>query len=170
VTVSIDSIVSLDRRPDDHVRVSRYGQAARFTVRPTRRRFLGGALLAGVGVGLSTFGLLPPARNARAHPGADDLWYDWSAGPCISYAVDHECNPGCGPSMVLADACIPGYWHHRADESYNGAWWSLRPNECYGGYWDAWDWIGPCGTRYRCHDGWVSTGFGSAKSICRSVV
>jgi hypothetical protein len=170
MSVNVEEIISFHERPATSTPARRKAESSPFSagLPSTRRRFIRRALLAGTGVGLASLSVFPPVRQAKAE--GYDLWYDWSTGPCLSYAQDHECNPACGPSSVQSNACSPGSWSHRNGEYYAGVYWQLRPNECYGGFYDGWDWIGPCGTRYRCHDGWGSTTGGSFKTICRTVV
>jgi len=94
-------------------------------------------------------------------------------GRCPSYASDHKCSPGCGPSTIFADSClISGTYtgFHKND----GVTWKLRPNQCFSGGYDGWLWQyqGACGAcacsvERRCHDGYRYTTSGWVKSICR---
>lgn len=128
-----------------------------------RRRFLQAATVAG----FAALGVFSAARQAYA-----DGYEIWE-GECPSYAADHDCSPGCGPSTVFADACVTAGTYvgfHKDD----GQTWTLRPNQCYAGTYDGWLWRfdGPCGTcgcgiERRCHDGYRNTGSGWVRSICR---
>jgi hypothetical protein len=142
-------------------------------LRSNRRRFLERCAAAGVAFGLGTLAQLPPARRAFAsHVGNNP--YEIKSLPCPSYAADHNCSPGCGPSAPSTNYCAPdGHWagYHRNA----GLEWKVRPNECYGGWADGWRWsYGSCGqcsrniTR-RCHDGWRcdSNGANCFRTICR---
>ncbi|GAA1905493.1 hypothetical protein GCM10009716_14240 [Streptomyces sodiiphilus] len=129
----------------------------------SRRR----AVQAATAVGFAALGVFSAARQAYA-----DGYEIWE-GACPSYAADHDCSPGCGPSTVFADACVTAGTYtgfHKND----GTTWTLRPNQCYAGTYDGWLWrfSGPCGTcgcgiERRCHDGYRNTGSGWVRSICR---
>ncbi|WDZ82933.1 peptidoglycan-binding domain-containing protein [Micromonospora cathayae] len=121
---------------------------------------------AGTAVGMAALSVFPAARRAYA-----DGYTIY--GSCPSYASDHNCSPGCGPSTIFADACnTSGTYlgYHKND----GTTWILRPNECYSGTYDGWLWHyqGPCGAcacsvERRCHDGYRKTSAGWVRSICR---
>ncbi|HEY0699716.1 MAG TPA: peptidoglycan-binding protein, partial [Micromonospora sp.] len=123
-------------------------------------------LRAGPAVGMAALSVFPAARRAYA-----DGYTIY--GGCPTYASDHNCSPGCGPSTIFADACNTSGTYtgfHRTD----GVTWILRPNECYAGTYDGWLWRyqGPCGAcdcsvERRCHDGYRKTSSGWVKSICR---
>lgn len=127
------------------------------------RRTLFGA---GTALGMAALSIFPAARQAWAD---GYTIYD----SCPSYADDHNCSPGCGPSTIFADSCntsgtYTGY--HKTD----GVTWTLRPNQCYAGTYDGWLWryqgacgACACGVERRCHDGYRKTGSGWVKSICR---
>ncbi|GAA4919629.1 peptidoglycan hydrolase-like protein with peptidoglycan-binding domain [Stackebrandtia albiflava] len=129
---------------------------------PRRRLFQ-----AATAVGFAAIGVFPAARAAYADG------YDIYEGPCPSYAADHDCSPGCGPSTIYAGSCetsgeYTGF--HRND----GVTWTLRPNQCYSGSYDGWLWkyAGACGAcacsvERRCHDGYRATSSGWVRSICR---
>lgn len=130
---------------------------------PTRRNIL----RAGGVLGLTVLGgVFPSVRRAIADG------YDIYPS-CPSYAADHDCSPGCGPSTVFADACITSGTNtgfHKNDEVT----WRLRPNACFGGSYDGWMWrydqaCGACSCHIerRCHDGYRRTGSGWVRSICR---
>lgn len=128
-----------------------------------RRRLLQAA----TAVGFTALGVFPQARKAYAD--GYDIW----TGSCPSYASDHDCSPGCGPSAIYGDACETSGTHagfHKDD----GVTWTLRPNQCYAGSYDGWLWrydgaCGSCGcyVERRCHDGYRSTTSGWVRSICR---
>ncbi|MFD0560069.1 peptidoglycan hydrolase-like protein with peptidoglycan-binding domain [Stackebrandtia endophytica] len=128
-----------------------------------RRRLFQAATVAG----FSVMSVFPAARAAYADG------YDIYEGPCPSYAADHDCSPGCGPSTIFAASCEtdgPYVGFHRND----GVTWTLRPNQCYSGTYDGWLWkyAGACGAcacsvERRCHDGYRDTGSGWVRSICR---
>ncbi|GAA1546005.1 hypothetical protein GCM10009678_30850 [Actinomadura kijaniata] len=141
-----------------------------------RRGVLAGLAAAGAAVGLNALGVFPPARQALAAgyraPGGYQIY-----PRCPSYAANHNCSPGCGPSVVCSDCCrtsgtYKGY--HKSGKSHPGKY-KLRPNQCYGGGWDGWLWAysrrcGSCarGVTWRCHDGWKKSSRGSwYKTICR---
>jgi len=112
-----------------------------------------GLLRAATALGFAALGVFPAAR--RAYADGYDIW----DGECPSYAEDHDCSPGCGPSAIFGDACEtsgPNLGFHKDD----GITWTLRPNQCYSGTYDGWIWRyeGACGTcschvERRCHDG-----------------
>lgn len=118
-------------------------------------------------VGFATLGVFSAAREAYAD--GYDIW----TGECPSYASEHDCSPGCGPSTVHAAACETSGEHegfHRND----GVTWTLRPNQCYSGTYDGWLWrftgacgACACGIERRCHDGYFNSGSGWTRSICR---
>ncbi|CAM3158552.1 peptidoglycan-binding domain-containing protein [Stackebrandtia soli] len=129
---------------------------------PRRRLFQ-----AATAVSFAAIGVFPAARAAYADG------YDIYTGPCPSYAVDHDCSPGCGPSTIFAGSCETSGEHvgfHRND----GVTWTLRPNQCYSGSYDGWLWkyndacgACACSVERRCHDGYRNTGSGWVRSICR---
>jgi hypothetical protein len=129
---------------------------------PSRRSVLQG----GTALGLAAIGLFPAARKAIAD--------GYAIYPrCPSYALDHDCSPGCGPSTIFADSCETSganVGFHKDD----GVTWTLRPNQCYASSYDGWLWRhqGPCGAcacsvERRCHDGYRRTSSGWVRSICR---
>lgn len=125
------------------------------------------ALQSATAVGFAALGVFSTARQAYAD--GYDIW----TGDCPSYASDHDCSPGCGPSTVHAAACeTSGEYEgfHRND----GVTWTLRPNQCYSGTYDGWLWrftgacgACACGIERRCHDGYFNSGSGWVRSICR---
>ncbi|MFI6822714.1 peptidoglycan-binding protein [Micromonospora sp. NPDC050187] len=141
---------------------SRSGGRTRIAWTLSRRTLL----QAGTAVGMAALSVFPAARRAYADG------YTIYAG-CPSYASDHNCSPGCGPSTIFADACNTSGTYtgfHKND----GVTWILRPNECYTGTYDGWLWRfqGACGAcacsvERRCHDGFRKTSSGWVKAICR---
>lgn len=132
-----------------------------------RRAFLERVTAAGMALGLASLTIFPPGRAfAESAAGRHDI-----LNSCPSYALGHNCSPGCGPSVVRLEACGPNGFHEGT-----GCFYRLRPNECVGN-WDGWRWrptgCGPCGsakTTYQCHDGFTcpnSCG-GCYRTICRS--
>ncbi len=123
-------------------------------------------LQAGTALGLTALSIFPAARRAYA-----DGYTIYSG--CPTYASNHNCSPGCGPSPIFAAACNTSGTHtgfHKND----GTTWKLRPNQCYGGTYDGWLWRyqGACGAcacsvERRCHDGYRKTSSGWVRSICR---
>jgi Putative peptidoglycan binding domain len=123
-------------------------------------------LQAGTALGMAALSIFPAARRAYA-----DGYTIY--GACPTYASDHNCSPGCGPSVIFAAACnttgtYTGF--HKND----GVTWKLRPNQCYAGTYDGWLWRyqGACGAcacsvERRCHDGYKKTSSGWVRSICR---
>ncbi|MEV6105048.1 peptidoglycan-binding protein [Streptomyces sp. NPDC051940] len=158
---------------DDVPLLRRPGSNARRRSVPRTGSALGAALprrtvfQAATAAGFAALGVFSAAREAYAD--GYDIW----TGACPSYAVDHNCSPGCGPSTVYTDACVTSGTNtgfHKND----GVTWTLRPNQCYSGTYDGWLWrySGACGTcgcgiERRCHDGYRNTGSGWVKSICR---
>lgn len=160
--------------------LSRISAAARWTSY-TRRQFLGRAAAVGMGVGLFTLGVLPPARRARAHDGPK---YVIRGLHCPSYYQNswNACNKPCGPSCIYPQACKDGghyKGYHRDDSG-----WDLRPDECAPGSTptaDGWLWrvndtdcgdcqLGNDTVTYRCHDGikiGASCGGRGDSSICK---
>jgi hypothetical protein len=132
----------------------------------SRRTVLRTGAALGTAAGMAALGVFPAARQAYA-----DGYTIY--GSCPTYATDHDCSPGCGPSMIFGDACntsgtLTGF--HKND----GITWKLRPNQCYASTYDGWLWRygAACGTcacyvERRCHDGYRKTGSGWVKSICR---
>lgn len=129
---------------------------------PSRRS----VLQATTALGMAALGLFPAARRAIAD--------GYTIYPrCPSYADDHNCSPGCGPSTIFADACETSgsnVGFHRND----GVNFTLRPNQCYASTYDGWLWRhdGACGAcacyvERRCHDGYKRTSSGWVNSICR---
>lgn len=167
--MNLDSIAPLGgSAPEGATRATRKVREPR---RPNRRTVLGGALAAGTGIGMAVLGVFPPARRAMAE-GYDIL------NSCPSYAASHDCSPGCGPSPVCADCCVPvpylnaGY--HKDNATFVG--YALRPNECFSGTYDGWIWkyaqacagCGAAGVTWQCHDGWKWNGSAWGKTICRA--
>ena len=141
----------------------------------SRRSLLQRLGAAGTGLGIGMLGWLPPARYALAsHPNGEG--YQIISG-CPAYADGHNCLPGCGPSTIYGDACIPEaphiHWGWHKGSGY-GADWMLRPNQCHNGVYDGWVWHyhSPCSdcpnsiTR-RCHDGYKRISGNWVPSICR---
>src|SRR5690606_21651822 len=118
-------------------------------------------------LGFAVLSVFPAARKAYADG------YDIYTGSCPSYASDHDCSPGCGPSTIFADACETS-GSYTGFHKNDGVTWKLRPNQCFSGTYDGWLWgdQGACGTcacsvERRCHDGYRKTSSGWVKSICR---
>jgi hypothetical protein len=146
-----------------------------------RGQFVKASVGAAIGVGLASVGVLPPARRAFAsHAGT--AGYEIKPLPCPSYAADHNCSPGCGPSEVDSRACVGSSsnhyygWHRAGCASAYGFDWKLRPNGCVSGTgWDGWRWeynalCGCCtSVTYRCHDGYRcnSSCANCSRTICR---
>ncbi|MQY08142.1 hypothetical protein [Actinomadura macrotermitis] len=163
-------------RPHTAERVRRRAPAREARVRPVRRSVLTGLLGAGATVGLNALGVFPPARKAVQSGFSLAGYYDIYPR-CPSYAANHNCSPGCGPSLVCSVCCrtsgkYKGF--HKSGVSDPGRY-KLRPNQCYGGGYDGWIWAytRPCGgcargVTWRCHDGWKKSSRGSwYKTICR---
>lgn len=153
-----------DARPAGRRRVPGTGPGRPFAgLAPARRR----VLQAATALGFAAVGLFPAARQAYAD--GYDIW----TGDCPSYASDHNCSPGCGPSTVFAAACATT-GEHAGFHKNDGVTWTLRPNQCYSGSYDGWLWrfseecgTCGCGIERRCHDGYHNTGAGWVRSICR---
>jgi Putative peptidoglycan binding domain len=149
-------------RPDGAIPVRRKAPKQVFGWSPRRRS----VLQAGTAVGLAALGMFPAARRAIAD--GYDIYPN-----CPSYAIDHNCSPGCGPSTIFADSCeVSGtnIGFHRND----GVNWTLRPNQCFASSYDGWLWrynaacgACACGVERRCHDGYKRTSGGWVRSICR---
>lgn len=140
-----------------------------------RRPLLKGMAATATVLAMGGVQVLVPSRRAYAQSGP----YDIKPLPCPSYASDHECRPGCGPSLVCepntskpnGHCCYhpsgssQGFHDHRSP-------YSLRPNECASNFYDGWIWSqNVCdGCNYielRCHDGYWQVGSLSIKTICR---
>ena len=142
---------------------------------PDRRTVLRGLVLAGAATASAALGVFPRARPALAHHSNSHYGYRVWPGGCPAYAGWHNCMPGCGPSPVYADTCVPsgpaeGWFKNAPTSGYR-----LRPGQCIAGY-DGWMWrySGTCGwcrtvTEYRCHDGYRLSGGGWYNAICREV-
>jgi hypothetical protein len=161
----------------------RTGEAATRTGAPaggvlpgrSRRSVLANLTRAATALGLTALGVFPPARTAFAE-GFRLAPDGYKIHPsCPSYAQDHDCSPGCGPSLVCSDCCRtsgPMAGMHHSSVSASG--FRLRPNECYSDS-DGWLWryegrCGECtgGIVWRCHDGWKRSDSGHwYKTICR---
>jgi hypothetical protein len=160
-------VTGLDTVPElgDPARRSRRTGAVRWSG-PSRRSVLQAGAALGTATGMALLGVFPAAR--RAYADGYDIY-----GRCPSYASDHDCSPGCGPSPVFADACLTSgasTGFHKSD----GTTWTLRPNQCYAGSYDGWLWRhqGACGScachvERRCHDGYRRTSAGWVRSVCR---
>jgi hypothetical protein len=130
---------------------------------PSRRTVLRAGSVAGLAV---LGGVFPSVRRAVA-----DGYEIYPT--CPSYAANHNCSPGCGPSMIFADSCTTSGINtgfHKNDQVT----WRLRPNACLSGSYDGWMWRydQPCGAcschvERRCHDGYRKTASGWVNSICR---
>lgn len=145
----------------------------------TRRRFLQRVGLLGMALSLSAVTSLLPRRAWASHDSTDGYNI---YGSCPSYAANHDCSPGCGPSTVYGDACIEdtGHVHYRyhKGQMYDANL-MLRPNDCLSGGYDGWIWNivvqnGGCGgcangqTLVRwCHDGYKRISGSWVPSICR---
>src|SRR5262245_10855100 len=120
----------------------------------SRRSVLRTLVASGTFLGFSLLGAFPAARRAYADG------YDIKGLPCPSYAENHNCSPGCGPSAVVFATCTSSGWH-RTDTVVNGSSttaYRLEPNGCYGGWADGWMWsqsgcLGCLSLDFRCHDG-----------------
>ncbi|RZE55952.1 peptidoglycan-binding protein [Streptomyces albidoflavus] len=125
------------------------------------------ALQTATAVGFASLGVFSAAREAYAD--GYDIW----TGECPSYASEHDCSPGCGPSIVHATSCETS-GEHKGFHKNDGVTWTLRPNQCYSGTYDGWLWrftgacgACACGIERRCHDGYINSGSGWVRSICR---
>ena len=148
-------------------------------LRPVRRSVLTGLAAAGATAGLKALGVFPPARQAL-NSGFQLVGYYDIYPRCPSYAADHNCSPGCGPSLVCSSCCQTSgerKGFHKSAVSDPGRY-KLRPNQCYGGTYDGWIWkyAGSCGScsesiTWRCHDGWKKSDEGVwYKTICRTAI
>jgi hypothetical protein len=143
-----------------------------------RRVFLRRTIEIGMGIGIMSLGIFPPARQALAsHVGTEG--YKIKPLPCPLINGADNCSPGCGPSDVYSDSCQTAEWSHYYGWHKATCPWTLRLDECHvdpdGDDWDGWRWdFDPCGCccpiNYRCHDGYKRTS-GSCdfvdESICR---
>lgn len=142
----------------------------------SRRQVLSAAATIGTGIGLAALGVFPPARRAQAG------YYDIKPLPCPGYASTHNCAPGCGPSALCSDCCLPPAggcgsgctcaMYHKND----GVTYKLRQGDCYGAFYGGWVWsfAGTCGCcsssiYFRCHDGYKKVSGAWSKRICKSV-
>src|SRR5262245_23883986 len=144
--------------------------------RVSRRSILSAAIASGTALGFSLLGAFPAAK--RAYADGYDIW----TGPCPAYAANHNCSPGCGPSVVEFASCASSGYHKNGVEIPGILSYSLWPNNCYPGVanWaDGWMWsqsscLGCLSLDFRCHDGRTTrctTGRGGSCSswisICR---
>lgn len=177
---------------DEDTRIGRSKLSEKHNViRPSRRSVLFGGIAFGVSLAATGTNLLATVIPASAYQGFRIRGYSEASGePCSprGYARNHNCIPGCGPSVVYGDACttsgrLTGY-HRGLLNSWvlaAGVWWKLRPSKCISSgsgisgwkNWDGWKWSTDstcveCTNKYwRCHDGYMDTGEGSTTSICR---
>ena len=127
--------------------------------RPSRRSILRGAIASGTALGFAALGVFPAAR--RAYADGYDIWTNGTTGPCnqsSGYARNHNCSPGCGPSVVEFGSCNASGWHRVGGST--PVWYGLEPNDCYQNRYDGWVWRtslcqGCVSIDYRCHDGWT---------------
>jgi len=145
--------------PAGAIRVDRKGSIG--SVGISRRSFIGGAVAVGIGVGMATLGVFPPAKRALAHHGA---MYQIKPLPCPGYYQPgwQDCVKDCGPSCTYPNACNTS-GHYTGYHKNDGTNWTLRPNECLSGTgFDGWTWrveqdcgISGCNdwVKFRCHDG-----------------
>src|ERR671922_19038 len=117
-----------------------------------------------LGRGVPQAAALGPAPGSPAPASGYSILGYYDIYPrCPSYAGNHNCSPGCGPSVVCSSCCrtsgsYKGF--HKSGVSHPGKY-KLRPNQCYGGGYDGWIWAyahrcGSCsrGVKWRCHDRW----------------
>lgn len=165
-------------RPPGAARVRRRVPGGRPAL-PGRRGLLAGLAAAGATAGLHALGVFPPARQALAAGFRLAGYYDIYPR-CPSYAHDHNCSPGCGPSLVCPSCCRTSGRHkgfHKSGASHPGRY-KLRPNQCYADGYDGWLWAyaGECGdcsggVTWRCHDGWKKSRHGNwYRTICRKAM
>jgi hypothetical protein len=131
----------------------------------TRRSLVQRGAALGTVLGLSTLGVLPPAKRAEAACTTTSEKTIYSSCPTTSEGFG--CDPACGPSMVYGDTCNSNGWHKTSGN------FRMRPNECRTGGYDGWFWRRQCGcpstcTRsFRCHDGCRLTNGVWKNSVCR---
>lgn len=177
----LDDLPSYEARPAEAARVRRATSRSW-----SRATFIRATVATAMGVGLSTLGIFPAARVARASHGGTDPYFKIKQLPCPGYAAGHNCLPGCGDSEPDPNGCQTStsshyYGWHRG--GCNAAWgnkWRYRPDDCVSGTtFDGWQWdFGDaiCGCYsyviYRCHDGFRcdSNCANCVKTICRWVV
>ncbi|GAA2639058.1 hypothetical protein SMC26_40775 [Actinomadura fulvescens] len=172
--LALSNIPTLDSAPQDAVPAGR-----RFAHDPQawgRRGVLRSAVAIGTGLGISTLGLFPFAREASAARDGYQI-----LNRCPSYAGKHNCSPGCGPSPSCYDCCRftgrttctrPGWFKVQRNK------YKLRKNDCVRGKgWDGWNWrydkrCGCCRSNvtYRCHDGYKRIRGSWKPRICRTVI
>lgn len=138
----------------------------------SRRSFMRGVVGGAIGIGITSLGVFPPAREALASHDGHKIWTGTTTGPCApgGYAAGHNCDPICGPSQVCSGCCATSGTYagfHKSSFPY-----SWRPNQCFTGGYDGWRW--KCGSQpYRCHDGRYtscSVECQTVKTICRKAV
>ncbi|UED87823.1 peptidoglycan-binding domain-containing protein [Streptomyces profundus] len=160
---SLDQVPQLRRVDGDTRPAQRRGTRGLPRFAPSRRTVVQGATV----VGFAALGVFSAAREAYAD--GYDIW----TGDCPSYASEHDCSPGCGPSIVHVASCETS-GEYEGFHKNDGVTWTLRPNQCYSGTYDGWLWrfssacgACGCGIERRCHDGYFNSGSGWVRSICR---
>ncbi|WP_062213547.1 peptidoglycan-binding protein [Streptomyces sp. NBRC 109706] len=160
---SLDQVPQLRRADGDARPAQRRESRGLPRLTPSRRTVVQGATV----VGFAALGVFSAAREAYAD--GYDIW----TGDCPSYASEHDCSPGCGPSIVHVASCETS-GEYEGFHKNDGVTWTLRPNQCYSGTYDGWLWrfsgacgACGCGIERRCHDGYFNSGSGWVRSICR---
>lgn len=181
MSLRVQDVVSFEGpRPEGYARERRSSHLAASPW--PRRGFLKLVVATGTSAGMAALGIFPAVRQARAEhvighytqPAYDIL------RSCPSYASNHNCSPGCGPSAICGsqNCCNPStHPHypklHRNNVNFGGIY-ALRPGQCASGTWDGWLWsfnstscAGCRAITWRCHDGWKKISGNWVKTICR---
>lgn len=175
--LTFNDVVRADRPTKEH----RFGPSRR-RLHLDRREFLRAASASAFGFGLSIFGVFPTAKPALADH------QQVYTGSCTA-AMDYNCSPGCGPSAVCS-ACCSGGWHKNGGTGHDSLWvcesgptgtlcYRVRKDNCttQQSNADAWWWnpnedCPSCNgsSKWRCHDGYQQSGYGTITTICRTCV
>jgi hypothetical protein len=169
MSLRFEEVAEYTHRPGDDLPIPKRKGLAPLVA--SRRQFIKGAAMAGMGAALSLVGSLPLPRVASAYSCVGALHTDMDGG-CSRFSDNYGCDPACGSSMVYANAC-DGTWH-----KYTGGW-RNRPNDCSYDMAsaDGWFWTkccaGMCGGRvvkFKCHDGCKLIDSVWKRSVCRTYV
>ena len=148
--------------PSETVRAI-YGRAK------SRRAFVKGLVVAGIGLSLNILGAIPPFRARRASASAYDTW--WNCSPAQYWTPGTVCTPS--TAYYGSDTCDGNSWHRW---EYIGEWdWGTsyyhHPTRCYDK--NAWHWtVGTYGNGFtrKCSDGdiwwWGWWGNYGTTSLC----
>lgn len=142
--------------------------------RASRRGFLKGSIAAASATVAVAASKIPgsPAKVADAQGSVSGPYGYRIYTACPSFAVNHNCEPGCGSTPVCSGCCTADGWFINDNVNFR-----LLPGICTTplGATDGWLWAygAPCGScssiEYRCHDGLDLRSGVAVPSICRAV-